>query len=63
MQQGRLLIFCHGVPHASRGASSVLFFHYTAALKAAGHAILNVLLLDTSSERTEGLEAYQQQMA
>lgn len=40
MRPSRLLILCPGVPHTSKGASSVLFYHYTAALKQAGFTIL-----------------------
>ena len=63
MRPGRLLILCPGVPHASKGASLVLFYHYTAALKQAGFTILNLLLLDPEADDAADLAAYREQMA
>lgn len=45
----RIVVTVHGVPHPSEGASTVLFYWYIAALRAAGFEILNVLLLDDGS--------------
>lgn len=42
----RVLVITHGIPHPHRGASSVLFFWYTNALKTTGHSIVH-LVLDT----------------
>lgn len=53
----RILAFAPGVPHRSRGASSVLFYHYLRQLLLAGNEVLCVLLLeqdeDTSALRAE----------
>lgn len=53
----RVLVFAPGVPHRSRGASSVLFYHYLRQLVLAGDEVLCVLLLerdeDTSALREE----------
>jgi hypothetical protein len=35
----RVLVCVPGVPHRSRGASSVLFFHYIEQLKQAGYRL------------------------
>lgn len=42
----RLLVCSPGVPHESRGASSVLYYHYIEGFKRAGFEVLNVLLLE-----------------
>lgn len=43
----RILVVSQGVPHPTRGASSVLYYAYIAALKANGHRILHLCLNDT----------------
>ena len=45
----RLLICVPGVPHRSRGASSVLFFHYIEQLKQAGFRLHCLLLIERGS--------------
>lgn len=42
----RLVLCSSGIPHETRGASLVLFFHYVARLRREGHEILHVLLLE-----------------
>ena len=50
-QARRLLIVCGGIPHPSRGASLVLYYHYISALKAFGLDTLVVCLISpTESE-------------
>lgn len=46
----RLLVCVPGVPHRSRGASSVLFFHYLDQLLRAGYQVLCLLLVEKSSD-------------
>ena len=48
----RLLIVTHGIPHPTEGGSTVVFYEYIKAAKAAGFTILNLLLLqpDNASE-------------
>lgn len=60
----RLLVLCPGVPHASQGASTVVFYHYTAALRQAGYPML-ILLCLTGEEpcREADLAAYRAQLA
>ena len=53
----RVLVCVPGVPHRSRGASSVLFYHYIDQLVRAGHEVLCVLLLEGS----EDLAAFQEE--
>lgn len=43
----KVLACLPGVPHASRGASTVLFYHYIEQLLLAGHEVLCVLLAET----------------
>lgn len=57
----RLLVISPGVPHRTYGASTVLFYYYIARLKAEGFCILNILLLDASSD-LRGLAEYTSEM-
>src|SRR5947209_18217656 len=54
----RLLICSAGVPHASNGASVVLFYHYIARLKQDGYIIRHVLLLEGDSWSDADVAAY-----
>lgn len=45
-QQKRILIVSQGIPHPTRGASTVLYYAYLAALKATGHPVLHLCLND-----------------
>lgn len=54
----KLLIVSPGIPHESRGASTVLFFHYINGFKKAGFHILNLLLLQADNYTEEGLVEY-----
>lgn len=45
----RILVVSQGVPHPTRGASTVLYYAYLAALKAAGHEVLHLCLNDKPS--------------
>lgn len=54
----RVLVFAPGVPHRSRGASSVLFYHYLRQLVLAGDEVLCVLLL----ERNEDASALREEL-
>lgn len=53
----RVLVCVPGVPHRSRGASSVLFYHYVEQLQRAGHEVFCVLLL----EGGEDVSAFQEE--
>jgi|GEM_PF-1398664 len=44
-RETRTAIIAQGVPHPTRGASTVLYFHYIDGLRKAGHRILLVLLV------------------
>lgn len=54
----RVLVIAPGVPHRSRGASSVLFYHYLRQLLLAGDQVLCVLLL----ERDEDASALREEL-
>jgi glycosyltransferase involved in cell wall biosynthesis len=54
----RLLICSAGVPHVSKGASVVLFYHYIARLKQDGYIIRHVLLLEGESWSDADVAAY-----
>lgn len=58
----RLLIVTPNIPHPSQGASTVLFFWYIAALKAADYRVLNVLLAGPDF-LAEDIENYRRAMA
>src|SRR6185437_16027254 len=55
----RLLICSAGVPHPSRGASTVLFYHYLARLKREGYAVRHILLLEGEAWSDEAVAAYE----
>jgi glycosyltransferase involved in cell wall biosynthesis len=59
----RLVVISPGIPHESRGASTVLFYHYIAGLRRSGFRIMNVLLLQPDNSTEEGLAEYEKQMA
>lgn len=46
----RILVVSQGVPHPTRGASTVLYYAYLAALKAAGHEVLHLCLNDKPAD-------------
>lgn len=58
----RLLVCTVGVPHKSKGASLVLFYHYLDGLKRSGFNILHVVLLQPDSD-VRDLHAYRHEMA
>lgn len=58
----RLLILVPGIPRQSRGASSVLFYHYIDHLRASGLEILNVLLLQSQDIDENALRDYARAM-
>lgn len=47
----KVLVVCQGIPHASRGASSVLFFHYISSLCEAGARVASVLLIEGEEDK------------
>jgi glycosyltransferase involved in cell wall biosynthesis len=49
----RILACVPGVPHASRGASTVLFYHYIEQLLRAGHEVLCLLLAESAFKEEE----------
>ncbi len=59
----RLLVCSAGVPHESRGASTVLFYHYIARLKREGYAILHLLLLEGEAWPDAAVDAYARDFA
>lgn len=55
----RVLVCNPNVPHPSKGASAVLFYHYISAMKRAGFDILNFLLIEKDdSDSVENLDPY-----
>jgi glycosyltransferase involved in cell wall biosynthesis len=55
----RLAIWSHGVPHPTSGASTVLFWHYIAGLRAAGFDVLSVVLAEQDGATPEALDEYE----
>ncbi len=49
----RLVACTVGVPHPTRGASAVLFWHYLDALRVAGHRILHLVLAPAATDTRE----------
>lgn len=60
---GRILVCVPGVPHPSRGASTVLFYHYLEQLKRAGYAVRCLLLLERPSGDEWSPDAFAQAWA
>jgi glycosyltransferase involved in cell wall biosynthesis len=58
----RLLICSAGVPHESKGASVVLFYHYIARLKQDGYVIRHVLLLEGDTWSDADVTAYRDEL-
>lgn len=56
------LILSPGIPHPSRGASTVLFFHYIRGIAESGCRVLHVVLLDKSNDDQRALETYLDEM-
>ena len=54
----RLLIVSPGIPHPTEGGSSVVFYEYIKAAKAAGYTILNLMLLQPDNASEAGLSKY-----
>jgi glycosyltransferase involved in cell wall biosynthesis len=59
----RLVIVSPGIPHVSRGASTVLFYHYIVGLKQSGFRIMNLLLLQPDNSTEEDVAAYEREIA
>lgn len=59
----RLVIIAPGIPHESRGASTVLFYHYIAGFKRRGFRVLNALLLQPDNSTQEGYAEYERKMS
>lgn len=59
----QLVIIAPGIPHESRGASTVLFYHYIAGLKGRGFRVLNALLLQPDNSTEEGYAEYERKMS
>jgi glycosyltransferase involved in cell wall biosynthesis len=59
----RLLICSSGIPHESRGASVVLFYHYIARLCRDGYRILHVVLLADDEWPDADVDAYAAKLA
>ena len=57
-----MLIVTVGIPHASLGASLVLFYHYIWRLKENGYEILHLILLQPNYDR-EALARYTREMS
>ena len=55
----RLAIWSHGAPHPTEGASTVLFWHYVAGLRAAGFDVLSIVLAEPGSTTQESLDQYE----
>lgn len=54
----RLFICSPGVPHKTKGASTVLFYHYINCFKEMNFDILNLLLLDPTNYSENALSEY-----
>jgi glycosyltransferase involved in cell wall biosynthesis len=59
----RLLVCVPGVPHKSRGASSVLFYHYIDQLKRAGFSVLCLLLIERGTRAERDVAVFQDEIA
>lgn len=59
----RILLCSAGVPHPTRGASTVLFFHYAARLKREGYQVQHILLLEGSDWNDDDVAEYRQTLA
>lgn len=58
----RVLILSSGIPHERDGASTVLFYHYVKHVLLAGHAVLQVLLLEGDGLTDADVESYRHSM-
>lgn len=58
-----ILIVTAGVPHASEGASVVLYYHYIEHILRAGHSVFHILLLEGDAWRKEAVSQYRHEMA
>jgi len=58
-----LLVVSPGVPHRSRGASTVLFFHYIQGIAQTGGRVLHVLLIDGTNADPVARDEYRREMA
>jgi glycosyltransferase involved in cell wall biosynthesis len=58
----RIAVCSSGIPHESRGASLVLFYHYIARLRREGHEILHAMLLEGDVWPEADIEAYRRRL-
>lgn len=58
----RILVCVAGVPHRSRGASTVLFFHYLEQLKRSGHHLFCLLLLEKSPDARWDVDEFRREL-
>jgi len=58
----RILVCVAGVPHRSRGASTVLFFHYLEQLKRSGHRLFCLLVLEKSPDARWDVDEFQREL-
>jgi glycosyltransferase involved in cell wall biosynthesis len=58
----RILVCVPGVPHRSRGASAVLFYHYIAELKRAGFQLFCILMTDDAGPGSADLAAFRAEL-
>jgi len=58
----QLVVISPGIPHESRGASTVLFYHYISGFKKSGYRIMNILLLQPDNSTEEGFAEYERRM-
>ncbi|WP_395822219.1 glycosyltransferase [Devosia sp.] len=56
----RILLCSSGVPHPTRGASTVLFFHYAERLKREGFCVRHILLLEGGDWTDDDVAEYRQ---
>src|SRR5438552_4760832 len=63
MRDKRLLICAPGIPHESRGASTVLFYHYIERFKRERFNVLNLLLLRRQDTSEAQLAEYTAKLA
>src|ERR1044071_1119269 len=54
----RLVVATLGIPHASRGASRVLFYRYIERLRREGHTLLCVALLEANAWSDDELRSF-----
>lgn len=62
VERQRLLIVTSGIPSRTTGASTVLFYQYIAALKAAGYDLMHLIVIEGAVLDRAALNAYESEI-